>query len=55
MTGALSGAFLGSPAIPNAWLAALREEAYSEPTIRNLADQLYEKFATRSDHSPTKD
>jgi poly(ADP-ribose) glycohydrolase ARH3 len=45
MAGALSGAFLGEPAIPTHWLQALREESDTVQAIRTLADRLFTKVA----------
>ncbi|HZN66786.1 MAG TPA: ADP-ribosylglycohydrolase family protein, partial [Tepidisphaeraceae bacterium] len=45
MAGAVSGALLGEAAVPANWLAAIREETYPPGAIRDLADQLYDKFA----------
>jgi poly(ADP-ribose) glycohydrolase ARH3 len=46
MAGALSGAFLGKAAIPEPWLDAIREDAYSATVIETLADRLFTKFAS---------
>jgi poly(ADP-ribose) glycohydrolase ARH3 len=45
MTAALSGAFLGETAIPQKWLAAVREDTYTPEVILALADRLFEKFS----------
>lgn len=49
MAGAISGAFLGSSAIPAGWLGAVREETYSPKAIEILADRILEKFYRVSD------
>jgi poly(ADP-ribose) glycohydrolase ARH3 len=40
MAGAISGALLGERAIPDRWLAGVKEEAYSVERVRGLADRL---------------
>jgi ADP-ribosylglycohydrolase len=45
MAGSISGAFLGSGAIPAQWLAAIHEEVYSPAAIESLADRLVAKYA----------
>lgn len=47
MAGALSGALLGRQAIPQQWIAAIRDERYSAAMIEGVADRLCAKF-TRS-------
>ena len=44
MAGAISGAFLGASAIPQRWLAAVREERYSVVAIGALADRLFDRY-----------
>jgi poly(ADP-ribose) glycohydrolase ARH3 len=44
MAGALAGALLGSRAIPEHWLAAVRDERYSTTTFEESADRLLAKF-----------
>jgi poly(ADP-ribose) glycohydrolase ARH3 len=46
MAGALSGAFLGQAAIPDEWVQAIREEAYTAQVLQYLADRLFTKFAS---------
>jgi poly(ADP-ribose) glycohydrolase ARH3 len=46
MAGAISGAHLGSTAIPQNWRDGIREERYSASAIESLADQLSSKFAS---------
>lgn len=45
MAGAISGAFLGATAIPERWLSAWREKAYSPERVVTLADHLLAKYA----------
>ena len=45
MAGAISGAFLGSAAIPANWLAAFRDEDYPIAAIQALADRLFDRYA----------
>jgi poly(ADP-ribose) glycohydrolase ARH3 len=45
MAGAISGAFLGAAAIPEAWRSAIREDAYSADAIERLADALFDRYA----------
>ncbi len=47
MAGAISGAFLGQAAIPEKWLAAVREDNYTPHAIEELADGLYDKYANK--------
>jgi poly(ADP-ribose) glycohydrolase ARH3 len=44
MAGAISGALLGSGAIPPRWRDAVREETYSADVIEDLADRLCGKY-----------
>jgi poly(ADP-ribose) glycohydrolase ARH3 len=45
MAGAISGAFLGSEAIPISWLGAVREEQFTVDAVGNVADRLSVKRA----------
>jgi poly(ADP-ribose) glycohydrolase ARH3 len=46
MAGGLSGAFLGQPAIPGRWLQAMRDERYTLAVMENVADRLFQRFAS---------
>ena len=47
MAGAISGAFHGHRAIPSKWLELVREEKYGASKVAAIADQLFERFASR--------